>query len=132
MGRQILAVTLFLTTLGTAGCANERADTWERYEHAFKRWYPIAWGSAPSDEELAKNRRRFDCAWERLEHPADEFACVIRATDEMVRCAEDPGMRGQAADCLKRELQACSPSPAFKRASWECTDARERPLTPTP
>ncbi len=118
--------------VASACCGGERADTWERFHRAFIRWYPVAWGSAPTDDMVRASQRRFDCVWERLERPADEFACVIRATDEMVRCSEDPTMRGKAADCLKLERQPCATSQVFKRVSWECSDERDRQLVLPP
>ena len=127
MGRVVLAFALAYGMLGGwTGCASERAETWERYRSSFARLYPIAWGSAPSDEALGESQRRFDCMWERLEHPADEFGCAIRGTDETVRCSEDPAMRGNTVDCLRPERRACAPSRAFERASWDCAGERER------
>ena len=128
MGRKVGTFVIGIL-VASASCGSERADTWARFQRAFKRWYPIAWGSTPTEDALSDSQRRFDCVWERLEAPADEFACAIRGTDEMVRCSEDPAMRGRAVDCLKPGRQACTASRAFKRASWECSTEGNRQLT---
>lgn len=128
MGRKVGAFVIGIL-VASASCGSERDDTWARFQRAFERWYPIAWGSAPTADERSARQRRFDCMWERLERPADEFACAIRGADAMVGCSEEPAMRAKAVDCVNVAREACSSSRAFKRASWECSTERERQLT---